>query len=97
MTGIFGEKPLLNKFGSRRGHLSKGDKVARRGRSLKGNKPKTPKENANTSTIKKYLTKDGSTKSLGLEKQQQGNKDKKKRPWEKKKGEAPNQRFQHRK
>lgn len=57
-----------------------------RGRTLKGSEPKTPKESANTSTIKKYLTKDGSPKSPGLEKQQQGIKDKKKDPG-KKKGE----------
>lgn len=61
-----------------------------RGRSVKGNEPKTPKGNANTSMIKKYLTKDGSPTSPGLDRQQQGNKVKKK-DLGKKKGEISDQ------
>lgn len=66
-----------------------------RGRTIKNNEPKTLKDHANTSTIKKYLTKEGSPKSpvpdkSGPEKQKQGNKDKKKAPG-KKKGELLDQ------
>lgn len=49
-----------------------------RGRTIKDNEPKTPKENANTSAIRKHLTKDGSPKSPGIENQQQGDKEIKK-------------------
>lgn len=56
------------------------------GRTTKGSDPKTPKEKANTSLIKRYLTKETSPKSPGLGKQQQVKQDKKKDPT-KKKGE----------
>lgn len=47
-----------------------------RGRTLKGSEIKTLKVNANTSTIKKYMTQEVSPKSPGSKKQE-GTKEKK--------------------